>query len=270
MDEFRREPLMGLRISIIGIRTPITGLRTPIKLEDVVEPDMNWDTQYKKLNNYIKYVAGQVVSGLPSAMMSAEDLYQEGLILLYNCFEKYKFKTEKEFHAIFKASCWRLLKGFCYKKKELQQVDLDTVYDLGYDDNAIIDMYEEFRIQQVVELLAGDQTAINILKEIISPSEKTVYEMQMDYYRKECLKAQGKKSCVPSEMEIKPVILRKSLGLTEKEFSTAFKKLQSEVYAVYAVDCDIKSYQESDSMSDEEFDSIYSNLMKTVKQIKTA
>ena len=194
-EKIKREPITGLRQSIVG-------LRKPIKLEEVAEPDMNWDTQYNKLNNYVKFVAGQVVSGLPSAMMSSEDLYQEGLILLYTCFEKYKLKTESEFHAIFKASCWRLLKGFCYKKKEFQTVDLEEVFDIGFNDDSISELYEEYKIQQVIDLIQGNPNAINILNEILNPSYKTVWEAEMDFSRKECLKAQGKKAFSSSEQKI--------------------------------------------------------------------
>ena len=270
MDEIKREPIVGLREPIIGLREPIIGLRTPIKLEDVADPNMCWDTQYKKLNNYIKFVAGQVVSGLTSSMMSSEDLYQEGLILLYTCFDKYKLKTESEFHAIFKASCWRLLKGFCYKKKEFQTVDLDEVFDTGYNDNVIADIYDEYRLQQVVDLLEGNQNALDIFREILNPSEKTWWEAEMDFSRKEMLKSQGKRVSMSSELEIKPAILRRSLGLSEVEFTTAFKLVQSGVYAVYSSDVDIKSYQETDTLSDEEFQKYYENLVGLVENIKSA
>lgn len=259
----KREP-------IIGLRKPIVGLRVSIKLEDVAHPNMRWEIQYEKLNNYIKYVAAQVVSGLPSAMMSSEDLYQEGLILLYTCFEKYKLKPETDFQSLFKASLWRLLRGFCYKKKEIQTVDLDEVFDMGYTDTTIMDMYEEFRLQQVADLLGDNQNALNILKEIINPSERTLWEMQMDFERKCFIKSQNPGKNTSSEITIKPDILRRALNLTESEFSKAFKEVQSGVYSVYSVDVDIKSYQETDTMTDEEFSEIYSSLTDIVNKLKTA
>lgn len=263
MEEIKREPLVGLR-------KPITGLRVPISLDEVLDKEMKWDIQYEKLTNYIKFVAGQVAPGLQSSMMSSEDLYQEGLLLLYTCFEKYKLKSEQEFQSIFKTSCWRLLRGFCYKKKEIVTVDLDEVFDMGYSDNVIADMYEEYRLQQVADLLDGNQNALNILKEIINPSERTMWEMQMDYARHETLKQQGKKTMVSTEVSIKPVILRRSLGLTITEFNKAFKEVQSTVYAVYSGDSEIKNYQETDSMTDEEFESIYTSLVSLIQNLKSA
>ena len=257
-DKNKREPI---------VRVPITGLRQPIFLKDVAHPDMNWETQYKKLNNYIKFVAGQVVSGLPSAVMSAEDLYQEGLILLYTCFEKYKLKPENEFQALFKTSCWRLLKGFCYKKKEFQTVDLDEVFDMGYDDNSILHIYEEYKLQQVRDLLKSDSVALSIFNEIIEPSKQTCWEAEMDFHRKECLKAQGKRVFATTEVEIKPEMVRRGLKLPIQEFNTALKLVRSTVYSVYSLDTDIKSYQESDTMTDEEFNSIYGQIQNIVSKI---
>ena len=263
MEEIKREPVTGLR-------NPITGLRVPISLEDVLDENMKWDIQFEKLTNYIKFVAGQVAPGLQSAMMSSEDLYQEGLLLLYTCFEKYKLKSEQEFQSIFKTSCWRLLRGFCYKKKEIPTVDLDEIFDMGYSDNVIADLYEEYRLQQVADLLEGNQNALNILKEIISPSDRTVWEMQMDYARHETLKQQGKKITVSSEMTVKPLILRRSLGLTITEFNSAFKETQSAVYAVYSGDTEIKNYTETDSMTDEEFEERYNALVSAIQNLKSA
>lgn len=260
MEEIKREPIVGLRKSIVG-------LRVPIMLDEVVDKEMNWDTQYKKLTNYIKFVAGQVAPGLPSSMMSSEDLYQEGLLLLYTCFEKYRLKSEQEFQSIFKASCWRLLKGFCYKKKEIQTVDLDEVFDMGYNDNVIADIYEEYRLQQVADLLAGNQNALNILKEILTPSDRTLWELQMDDARRETLKSQGQRVISSSELTIKPIVLRRALGLSATEFNIAFKETQSAVYAVYSGDVNIRSYQETDTMSDEEFEVYHNQLVASVQDL---
>ena len=260
-----------LRESITGIRTPITGIRVPIRLSEICEENMTWEIQYKKLDNYIKYVAGQVAPGLQSPALGADDLYQEGLILLYNCFEKYKLKSEKEFQAIFKSSCWRLLRGFCYKKKEVVTVDLDDVYNAGCDDNTLNDLYQEYRLQQVYDLMKGCPDAVKILKEFVEPSEKTFWEATMDYNRKSFLKQQGKSVSVPSSVKIKPAFIKKSLGMTDKQFKEGFKVVQKSVYRVYSYEYDIKAYDDTDEyMTDEEFMNYCGSFMKTLQSIQTA
>lgn len=262
--EIKREPLTGLR-------QPITGIREPIMWADICDANMTWDIQYKKLDNYIKYVAGQVAPGLQSAAMSSEDLYQEGLFLLYTCFEKYKLKPENEFQALFKSSCWRLLRGFCYKKKEIMTVDLDEGVGVGCSSEVIDDMYRQFQLNQVYELLNGFPDAMKIFKEFVQPSDKTFWEANMDYNRKVFLKAQGKSVSVPSEIRVKPAFIKKSLGMTDSQFREGFKVVQSSVYAVYSVDHEIKNYTEpGDSMTDQEFQERYNSLINTIKGIQTA
>jgi hypothetical protein len=244
MSDIKRNPFEGLRNPITGLRKPITGLRTPLKLSDITDPNMTWDKQFAALNNYIKFAAGQVVSGLPSAMLGSDDLYQEGLILLYQCFEKYRFKPESEFQTLFKTSLWRKLRGFCYKKPEVKTVDLDEVFDLGYTDTIINDMYEEYRVQQVLELIKSCPLAVKIFQEVLYPSQGFIDALDMDIARKETIQSQGRNVHVPSEISFRKDVLRKYLGITESEFSGAFKQLQSSVYAIYSEDSEITNYRE--------------------------
>ena len=245
MSDIKRNPIIGLRESIQGLRKSIVGLREPIDdISDLVDPNMKWDIQYKKLDNYIKFAAGQVVAGLPSAMLGSDDLYQEGLILLYQCFEKYKLKPEDEFHTLFKTSLWRKLRGFCYKKPEVKTVDLEEVFDLGYNDDTISDMYEEYRTQQVLELIKSSPIAVRIYQEVLYPSKGFVEALDMNMARRETVRDQGHNIHVSSELQFDKKILRKYLGITENEFSSAFKLLQSSVYEIYSEDTQITSYKE--------------------------
>lgn len=243
MSDIKRNPICGLRNPVQGLRTPIVGLRAPMKISDIADPRMTWDTQYEALNNYIKFAAGQVVSGLPSAMLGSDDLYQEGLILLYQCFEKYRLKPESEFQTLFKTSLWRKLRGFCYKKPEVKTVDLDEIFDLGYNDTVINDMYEEYRVQQVLELIKFSPIAVRIFQEVLYPSEGFVDALDMDMARKETIQSQGRNIHVPSELQFRKDILRKYLGVTENEFSEAFKQLQASVYEIYSEDSEITNYK---------------------------
>lgn len=242
MTNIKRNPIIGLRQPMLGLRKPMTGLRQPLKLDDIRDSRMTWDIQYQALNNYIKFAAAQVVPGLPSSAMGVDDLYQEGLILLYQCFEKYKLKPEVEFQALFKASLWRKLRGFCYKKPEVKTVDLDEIFDLGYSDTVVSDMYEEYRIQQVLELIHSSPIAVKIFQEILYPSKGFVEALDMDMARKETIRDQGYGVHVASELQFKKGVLRKHLGLSENEFMDAFKQLQASIYEVYSEDVEVTNY----------------------------
>lgn len=237
MTDNKRNPIMGLR-------KPIDGLRKPMNIADLADPRMTWDIQYGALNNYIKFAAAQVVSGLPSAMLGADDLYQEGLILLYQCFEQYRLKPESEFQTLFKTSLWRKLRGFCYKKPEVKTVDLDEIFDLGYSDTTISDMYDEYRLNQAIELLKSCPLAVKILEEVLYPSRGFVEALDMDMARKETIKDQGYNIHVPNELQFRKDVLRKYLGIAENEFSDAFKQLQSVIYKIYSEDVEITTYCE--------------------------
>lgn len=241
MKEIQREraPITGVRVPILGLRKPIVGLRKPITAK--LEP-LKWDDLYDGLNNYIKYAAKNVASTASNAVVtSAEDLYQEGLLLLYKCYEKYMYKPRNEFEYLFKASVWRLLRNIAYKN-EFTVVDLDTAYDIGYDDNALSDMYEEYRLKQVVELLGDNQVALNILKEMTNPSDRTVWESDMDIARKDTLRQQGFSLNVPRTVDVKGTFIQRALKITNKIYQENLRILQRCVYEVYSQDREIASY----------------------------
>lgn len=228
------------RVPIAGVRIPITGIRVMIHLN---EP-LDWDEQHKKFDNYIKFAAKQVVSNLSYCFHGADDLYQEGLLLLWQCFERYQYKSEREFQYLFKSSLWRLLRDKV-GKPNLETTDIDEVYDaeeIGYSENCLEDMFEEYRMKQVYDLLVGNPTAISILNEILNPSKVTVEECDKDMARKEMLKNQGVQLNVPTSIEIKPVHIQRALHLSEEIYAKNFKLVQMAVYEVYAKDCDIKNY----------------------------
>ena len=233
MSEIVREPITGLRV-------PITGIRVPIHLN---EP-LDWDEQYKKFDNYIKFASKQVLTNISYCFYGADDLYQEGLLLLWQCFERYRYKNEKEFQYLFKSSLWRLLRDKV-GRPNLETVDIEEVYDaedIGYSENGLEEMYEEYRMKQVYDLLVGNPTAISILNELLNPSKVTVDECDKDMARKEMLKNQGVQLNVPTSVEIKPVHIQRALNLSEEIYAKNFKLVQMAVYEVYAKDCDIKNY----------------------------
>jgi len=241
-----RVPIIGLRVPIItrvpilGLREPIIGLRKSIFFGE----QLNWDVVYKKLNNYVKFAAKQVSSRIDSQItqvISAEDLYQEGLLLLYKCYSQYIYKPECEFYPIFKASLWRSLRNLAYKQ-ELFTTDIDEAADVGFSDTALDDIFEEYKIKTVVELLKERPVAQSILKEMISPSNKTIWESNMDMARKETLRDQGHKLNVPKSIDVKGIFIQRALNLSKDIYMENLKLIQNAVYQVYSKDTNISKY----------------------------
>lgn len=216
-------------------RKPIVGIRKPILTHD----ELNWDKIYGKMVNYIKFAAKQTHEQNPEAFFSSEDLFQEGQLLLYNCYLMYKYKEENEFYALFKSSLWRKLRSLC-NKKEILQVDLSDAYDLGYSSDVTEKIFEEYKLQQAVELLKDNPVALTILREMISPSERTVWEGKMDRARKQMLKDQGYTISVPRDSQVKGVYIQRALEIPKykyREHLLEIRKVFNAVYQRTPVDC---------------------------------
>lgn len=233
------------RVPIIT-RTPIRGERTPIVL-NLREPihmndPLNWDDVFAQYDNYVKFAAKQISEQNPGRMLtSAEDMYQDGLVLLWKCYEQYKYKPMSEFGYIFKASVWRLLRGIAAKIEPATD-DLDTAFDVGVEDDTWDEMWEEYRIKQVIELLEGYPVAIQLLKEFISHSPGSLKECEQDMARKEMVKSLGKRVNVPTTLEIKGVHIQRALDLSKSIYNQNLRRLQQAVYQVYSPDTVIHNY----------------------------
>ena len=228
-----RTPIVGIRVPITGIeRVPVIGIkRVPIRTQPVQE--LNWDEIYEKLVNYIKFAAAQVASQYNTGSVnSSEDLFQEGQLLLYYCYTIYKDRSIDEFMALFKASLWRKLREIG-KKKEFIQVDIEDAYDLGYNDDAVDKMYQEYKLQETASLLKQSPIALTILKEFINPSSRTVWEAEMDVARRQTLKEQNYNISVPKSIQIKGVHIQRALEIPKMKFQEYLKEVKTVVNKVY-------------------------------------
>lgn len=221
-----------VRTPIKGTRKPIKGIRTPIMEGGYHKLD--WDEIYKGLVNYIKFAAKQVSEqyGTGSSLQTAEDLFQEGQLLLYKCYTMYDYKPRNEFDALFKSSLWRKLRTLA-SKKEFTLVDISDAYDLGYSETVVNDMYEEYKLQQIVELLENDDIALTILREFINPSKRTLWEAEMDIARKQMLKEQNYNISVPQSLTIKGVHIQRALEITKVEFKEHMSNIKKTINMVY-------------------------------------
>ena len=224
-----RIPIINIqRVPVIGIeRVPIIGVSN-----DTTE-ELSWDKIYEQLVNYIKYASKQVAEQYETGSVnSAEDLFQEGQLLLYHCYTIYKNKNMNEFSALFKASLWRKLREIG-KKKSFIQVDIDGAYDLGYSDDVVDELYQEYKLQQIASLLESEPIALTIVKEFINPSSRTIWEAEMDLNRKQSLKDQNFSVAVPKSIQIRGVHIQRALEIPKVRFNESFKLVKSVVSSVY-------------------------------------
>lgn len=221
-------------------RTPITGIRrTPIR-DSIL---LRWDDVYSKLVNYVKFASRNVATQYHTGVTkSAEDLFQEGLILLYKCFHKYRQKPYGEFAAIFKTSLWRKLRSMPAKRFAMT-VDLEAAYNVGYTDDVVSQLYEENRLQQVADLLEAHPVALTIFKEFVNPSRRTCWEAEMDIARKSTIRDGGASTSVPTKVRIQPRFIQRAMGLPESQWRSEFRIVK---------ECVAKVYLDQDDASDDE------------------
>lgn len=219
-EGIKREPVIGIQ------RVPIKG----------VSKQLQWDDVYSKLVNLIKYAARNVALEYNTgAAVTAEDLFQEGQIVLYQCYEKYMYKPYEEFATLFRTSLWRKLRDIA-KRKRFQLVDLEDAYDLGYTEDVVEDLYNEYRLQQVAEMLESTPIALTIFKEFVNPSQRTLWEARMDIARKDTLKRQSQLSYVPQSTQVKGTHIQRALEISKTKFKENFTLVKQCVSEVYGSD----------------------------------
>ena len=183
-------------------------LRVPIQTAN------KWEDVYNKYIKYIRYAASHTFSD--NCTMSHEDLFQEGQIVLYRCYITYSDRPDAEFGKLFKSSLWRELRKLA-NRSTVPTVDIESVMDIdltGYTEDIDESIYDSCYIDQVRQLIAGSDIAVQIFNEIINPSENTLFEAEMDVARRETLRAQGHKVLVPHSVRATHRHIRMAQGLS--------------------------------------------------------
>lgn len=214
------------RTPIVGLRKPIQGIeRIPIRVERIP-----WDDVYKKYVNYIKFAAKSTEQDYNNNM--AEDLFQEGQLVMYNCYLLYGDKPMEEFGAILKASVWRKMREIC-NKKQFIQVDIEDAYDIGYDEDTVEDIYQEQKLAHLASMLKDNPIALTILREFVFPSVRTLWEAKMDVARKEMLRSQDYKVSVPKCVQPTKLSIWRAMEIPKSKFEQHFKDLKEAVLTAY-------------------------------------
>lgn len=246
------------------VRTPIKIQRTPIKLgreaikiqrtpiilseKDKLIGDLNWDFLYEKYNSLIWWGVRKVwnqrnAKKLPLDLsINDDDLYQEGMLLLIKCLDKYKELTMNNFTPVLIKSLFRHLNKKIHCSSPT--VDLTDYQDDLFTNEEFDIIFLEYGMGQIRELLcnSNDMTSMvasAILEELVTPSDRTIWEVQMDVARKTTLKNMGKtiKGCqrinVPNTMKIKKCHIQQALGLSNTQYNSGIRKLKEVVSSVF-------------------------------------
>lgn len=211
------------------IHTPIRITRTPIIVER-----LPWDEVYEKFVKLIRFAAKNVNNTFHTE--GVEDLFQEGQIVLYRCWLFYGDKDMSNFSTIFKAALWRKLREISGKKRHFT-VDFETMTEKGlepgYEPDFESQIDDSLNLQKLADLLKDKPVAMTILKEFISPGERTLWESRMDFARKETLKNQNYSISLPSSVIPNRKTIRRGMEIGEVKFNQAFNELKTAMRQVY-------------------------------------
>lgn len=222
ISQIKRVPII-MRVPIIG------GKRTSIIINRIP-----WEEVHDKYIDYIKFAAGCVYRQFQTE--STEDLIQEGLITMYKCWVSYGGKPKEELGSLIKTSIWRKLREVSGKHK-LDTIDIPTLqeqgHEPGYEDDWDSPLEEQSKLQQVAKLLVDEPIALAILKELVNPSARTVWEAKMDIERKSMLKSQRYAVLVPTDIRPTKLAIRRALGISKATFDWNFLTVKEAMTVVY-------------------------------------
>ena len=193
---------------------------------------LTWEQVVEQFDRLIKFAARQQIENRPTdSLVTVEDLYQEGLIKLYDCWKKWcvdpaNNKDMDEFGPIFRVSLFRHMKKYSTSKP--MSIDLMDVAESVGDPNVedtVEKMYRQHGLEHLHDMLRSD-TAKALLGELIEPSCATLFHMQADIRRKEMLKSQGKKVNIPKDTTVRMKHIQRALGITTKQYDLAMCEIR--------------------------------------------
>ncbi|GLI90901.1 hypothetical protein ACSHUI_00020 [Bacillus subtilis] len=199
-----------------------------------MEKTLTWDSVLEQYQNLVKYAAKKTYNEVAANVgvdnsLGADDLYQVGLVNLYDCWVRYNHLSEEEFKAVFSKSLFRCVRKHCAASTA---GDIESVEYMLEDtsQSSDIDALEEQRelyeeIEELKDLVEND-LARAIISEIVAPSPRTLYTIWASKARKKCLKGQGYKVNVPKKNELTLTHIKTSLGVTSKQFDVALREIR--------------------------------------------
>lgn len=190
---------------------------------------LTWEAVFEQFDNLVKFMAGNYArNNSMDGMTSAEDLYQEGIVKLYECWEIWCIGRNKdldEFGPIFKLALQRCLQQIV--KKKSRTVGSDEIL-LTIKDESIVDPDQGMDMSEELNSLMKDLSPIaqELLSEMINPSQRTLFEVWADISRKQMLKSQGKRVNIPKDNTVRMKHIVRAIGITGKQYDNALKEIR--------------------------------------------
>lgn len=207
------------------------------------ELKLSWDKVFAQFDNLIKFAAKQQAERCTlDSMICVEDLYQAGVVKLYDCWNKWCVGHNKdmdEFAPIFKKSLYRAIADESKPKATSSaciNLEDESMENMFISDSTTDDIVEEIYLEEGIRHLREMLTceiSRSLLDELVNPSERTLFEVWADQKRKEMLKSQGKRVNVPKDNTVRMKHIIKSLGITVKQYDTAIYEIREK--AVLAI-----------------------------------
>lgn len=191
----------------------------------------SWENVYEAYYKYVRSAANKTYLQNRNVGLDADDLYQEGLMTLYDCYERYGHLSEGEFYAVFTKSVWRTVRRRVnvnrrnnHNSTPYDEIEfaIGETQDVKYNEELLYDVYED--LSELKSQLSN--LAAAILCELINPSPKTYWYAEADYFRKEFAKKQGKSKNALKRIRPNNRHIRKALGITTTQFERAMREIR--------------------------------------------
>lgn len=190
---------------------------------------LTWDEVFVQFENLVKYAAGNVYRekagvGVDSAV-GADDLFQIGMIKLFECWQKYQHLPMEEFKAIFSTSLFRAVRRGA---KNAPNFSLEeALVGEGSEDTYIKEIHFKDGLEHLMNGL-DSPIAVAILQELIDPSPATIWQVWADNARKTHLvENQKEKLNISKTNKIKLKHIRMALQLSHKQFNFGISEIRS-------------------------------------------
>lgn len=189
---------------------------------------LEWEDVLAKFQNLVKYAASTAYrekSRVDNAV-SPSDLYQIGLLKLYECHQKYAHLPMEEFKAVFTTTLFRSVRRGA---KNSDNLDLEEalVGEEGHEDDYVDQLSFKEGLEQLKSSL-NSPIAVAILQELIEPSPRTLWEVWADGARKRQLKInQSKNVNLSKNTEVKMKHIRNALQISQKQFDNGIAEIRS-------------------------------------------
>lgn len=196
-----------------------------------------WEEVYTSWDKYIWKVAHDIVKKNYGATdLGADDLHQEGLLILYKCYQKYGHKDKEEFERIFKTSVAREIRNKVISNVSQRQMIVASSDEiagvLGEEQQFTINDLPQEVYEEIEELKKHLRNPIAkaIVCELTNPSPLTLHHVKGDMKRREFFRKLGRKINgravnVPSTVDIKLKYIRRALNITVKQATAAKEEI---------------------------------------------